>query len=137
MAGVITSVRFLVEGDSMQPGLASGQHLLVDRLAYRFRPPARGDVVVLRDPGQPGLHCIKRIIGLPGEHIRMELGWVFIDGHALEEPYSGGEVLSATPLPNQWLLDHGEYFVLGDRRQDSRDSRSFGPVQWSDIIGKA
>ena len=137
VAGVITSVRYMVDGDSMQPGLASNQHILVDRLAYRFRPPASGDMVVLRDPGQPGVHCIKRIIGLPGEHVRMELGRAFIDGRALEEPYSVGEELSVTPLPSQWLLDSGEYFVLGDHRQDSRDSRSFGPVQRGDIIGKA
>ncbi|MFC1935373.1 signal peptidase I [Chloroflexota bacterium] len=136
-ASLLSATRFVVEGDSMQPDLASWQHLLVSRLVYRLFLPSRGDLIVLRDPGQPGVHCVKRIIGLPGEHIRMEKGHVFIDGCPLEEPHIEGEDQSDTPFPNQWLLAHDQYFVLGDYREDSRDSRSFGPIRRGHIIGKA
>lgn len=136
-ASLLSARRFVVEGDSMEPGLTSCQHLLVNRLAYHFSTPSRGDVIVLRDPGQPGRHCVKRIIGLPGEHMLMEKGQVFIDGHPLEEPHIEGKGYSDTPFPNQWLLAHDQYFILGDRREDSRDSRSFGPIQPDHIIGKA
>ena len=130
------STRFLVEGDSMQPALASRQHLLVDRLAYRFQSPARGDVVVLRDPAQPGVHCVKRIVGLPGEHVQMEMGHVFINESLLDESYAAGRELAEAPFPRQWLLDKDEYLVLGDQRQDSRDSRAFGPVRRGDVVGR-
>lgn len=136
-ASLLSVTRFVVEGDSMQPGLASGHQILVDRLACRMFPPSRGEVIVVRDPGQPGVRCIKRIIGLPGEHIRMEKGQVFIDGHSLEEPHVEGKDRADSPFPNQWLLADDQYFVLGDRRQDSRDSRSFGPIRRDHIIGKA
>ena len=120
----------------MQPALASRQHLLVDRLAYRFQSPARGDVVVLRDPAQPGVHCVKRIVGLPGEHVRMEMGRVLINESPLDEPYAAGRDAAETPFPRQWLLDKDEYLVLGDQRQDSRDSRAFGPVRRGDVVGR-
>jgi signal peptidase I len=79
---------------------------------------------------------IKRIVGLPGEHIRMDGGSVAINGEALLEPYAQGNESVASPFPNQWVPDKAEYFVLGDQRQDSRDSRTFGPVRRSDIVGK-
>ncbi|MDO8750125.1 MAG: signal peptidase I [Dehalococcoidia bacterium] len=132
----LSSTRFLVEGDSMQPALASRQHLLVDRMAYRFQSPARGDVVVLRDPAQPGVHCVKRIVGLPGEHVRMEMGRVLINESPLDEPYAAGRDVAETPFPRQWLLDQDEYLVLGDQRQHSRDSRAFGPVRRGDVVGR-
>ena len=135
-ARLLCSRRFVVDGDSMEPGLADGQRLLVDRLVYRFLPPARGDVVVLRDPAQPGVHCVKHIVGLPGEHVQMEMGCVFVGGRPLDEPYAMGQEIAATPFPRQWLLDRDEYFVLGDRRQGSRDSRAFGPLGLRDIVGK-
>ena len=121
----------------MQPGLASQQHVLVNRLAYRFTPPHRGDVVVLHDPGLPSSDCIKRIIGLPGEHVQIDKGQVLIDGHPLEEPYVERDKSPGTPFPNQWLLDYDQYLVLGDWRQDSRDSRSFGPIRLGHVVGKA
>lgn len=135
-ARLLCSRRFVVDGDSMEPGLADGQRFLVDRLVYRFLPPARGDVVVLRDPAQPGVHCVKRIVGVPGEHVQMEMGRVFVGGRPLDEPYAMGQEIAATPFPRQWLLDRDEYFVLGDRRQGSRDSRAFGLVRRGDVVGR-
>ena len=117
----------------MQPALASRRHLLVDRRAYHSQSPERGDIVVLLDPGQPGVHCVKRIVGLPGEHVQMEMGHVFINESPLEEPYAAGKEMAETPFPRQWLLDGDEYLVLGDRRQHSRDR----PVPVEQIIGRA
>ena len=82
-----TLCRFSVSGDSMQPGLAHGDRMLVDRLAFSSTPPSRGDVIVLLDPGQPGVHCVKRVIGLPGEHVSISEGVVLIDDRPLHEPY--------------------------------------------------
>lgn len=132
----LSSARFTVEGDSMQPTLSSRQQLLVARGAYRVRLPARGDVVVLRDPGQPGVHCVKRVVGLPGEHVRMEMGRVFANESLLDEQYAAGREKAETPAPRQWLLDQDEYLVLGDQRQNSRDSRAFGPVRRGDLVGR-
>ena len=136
-ASLVTATRFVLEGASMEPDLAHGQYLLVNRLAYLFDAPRRGDLIVLRDPTQPAVNCIKRAIGLPEEHVQMQKGDVLVDGHPLDEPYIEEHRLSHTPFPNQWLLDVDEYFVLGDHRQDSRDSRSFGPIRRGHIIGKA
>ena len=121
----------------MQPGLAHGEKILVDRLAFSSTPLSRGDVIVLLDPGQPGVHCVKRVIGLPGEHVRISKGVVLINDHPLYEPYLAKPAPEDTPSPSQWLLWDEEYLVLGDFRQDSRDSRSFGPIHASHIVGKA
>ena len=121
----------------MQPGLAHGEKILVDRLAFSSATPSRGDVVFLLDPSQPGVHCVKRVIGLPGEHVKISEGVVLIDYRPLHEPYLAKPVPKDTPFPSQWQLWDEEYLVLGDFRQDSRDSRSFGPVHASRIVGKA
>ena len=121
----------------MQPGLAHGEKILVDRLAFSPTPPSRGDVIVLLDPGQPGVHCVKRVIGLPGEHVRISRGVVLIDDRPLREPYLAEPAPTDTPSPGQWLLADREYMVLGDFRQNSRDSRAFGPIDASHIVGKA
>ena len=120
----------------MRPMLTDGQRLLVSRLAYHRSPPQRGDLVVLRDPIQPDMRYVKRIVGLPGEHVQMDGGNVAIDGEALVEPYAQGSESATSPFPNQWVPDETEFFVLGDQRRDSRDSRTFGPVRGHDIIGK-
>lgn len=120
----------------MRPLLADGHRLLVSRLAYHQSPPQRGDLVVLRDPVQPDMRYVKRIVGLPREHVQMDGGNVAIGGKALVEPYAQGSESAPNPFPNQWVQDETEYFVLGDRRQDSRDSRTFGPVGRRNIIGK-
>ncbi len=92
---------------------------------------------MVRDHSSPSVHYVKRIVALPGEHIQIDKGSVFIDDRPLEEPYAQGKDDAPTPFPNQWLLDNEQYFILGDNRQDSRDSRSFGPAERSQIIGRA
>ena len=131
---LLSTTRYLVDGDSMQPSLAGGQHILVSRMACRFGDPSRGSVVVLRDPGQDGRHCIKRIIGLPGEHIQIDGSQILIDGYVLRESYRHETPQSC--YTSQWVLGADEFFVLGDYRQNSRDSRSFGPIQRHNIIGE-
>ncbi len=128
---------FLVSGASMEPTFENGDYLLVDELAYRFREPARGEVIVFRYPGDERSFYIKRIIGLPGERVVVENGTVEIwngDGEAvLHEPYlsplaRGGDLFDVT-------LGEGEYFMMGDNRNFSFDSRSWGPLARGDIMG--
>jgi signal peptidase I len=159
LADFLTAVRFVVHGNSMQPNFVRDQYILVSRLSYLEDGPARGDVVVLRHPCQGRRNYIKRIIGMSGENIRVEGGRVFVNGQLLEEPYlnieSGlpnyydegiGRLSDPTPIglldePDEQvyecLLGDGQYFVMGDNRAHSDDSRSFGPVDRKLIVGKA
>ena len=121
----------------MEPTLSHGQYLLVSRLSYKWHSPARGDIVVAHDPGQPGTDCIKRIIGLPGEHVRIGDGRVYINDRPIQEPYLLEEAWSSAAPMNLWLLEEDEYAVLGDNRNDSRDSRRFGPISRQHLLGKA
>ncbi len=122
-----------VYGQSMEPTLHTNDRVILDKLTYRFRPPQRGDVVVLQ-LNKKGPHLIKRIVGLPGETIAIHDGRVYINGQPLDEPYLNGPTkgyLAPTHIPP------GHYFVLGDNRQASNDSRSFGPVAREHIQGRA
>ena len=121
----------------MEPGLRDGDHLLIDRLACRRAPPARGDVVVLYGFDSADRAYIKRIIGLPGETVLLEQEGMTVDGHPLHEPYLDA---MAVPPPYQgleWELGADQFFVLGDNRRDSWDSRRFGPVARDQLVGVA
>ena len=137
----VTVRQFWVVGPSMEPGLHSGELVLVNQLAYRFGSPHRGDVVVLHPPSDPdGQPYIKRIIGLPGDVITVTTTAIIVDGVKLREPYI--YPLGPDEIENTSVLDHqkigpNEYFVLGDHRTDSTDSRVFGGVPRQNIIGKA
>jgi len=122
--------RFLVHGNSMAPALEWGQRLLVSRLAYRIRRPARGDLVVLRHPSRPEMLLVKRIIGVPGDDIRLDGGVLSVGGTAASIARGG---LIAGP---RWRLRTEEYFVAGERLEASGDSRTFGPVHRSALVGK-
>ncbi len=146
------SVPFVVRGDSMCPNFAPDQYVLVRRLR-RNKGPGRGDVVVFRHHLRPGMDLLKRVVGLPGDRVRVRQGRVYVDGRMLEEPY-----LSSVPRPVEgagtpdapgrpdaeveWALHDGQYFVLGDNRDPSHpgrpdDSRRFGPVELTSIVGAA
>jgi signal peptidase I len=119
----------------MEPALRDGQYLLVNKLAYKFSHPRRGDIVVFPSPQDRRRVLIKRIVGLPGEEVAIVSGQVYINGVALDEPY----ILKAN-ANGSWgprVLGPNEYLVLGDNRDNSNDSRSFGPISEEDIIGKA
>lgn len=129
---------FVVEGASMSPTFETGDYLIVDEISLALRPPERGEVVVLRYPRDPSKHFIKRIIGLPGEKVSIANGAVTIttvDGQkiALDEPYI--ELPSAAS--SEATLGPDDYFVMGDNRAGSYDSRVWGPVPRALIVGRA
>jgi len=124
--------RYIVEGASMQPNFETGEWIIVNRLPYLLGEPQRGDVVILDFP-EPQEDLIKRLIGLPGETVAIHDGLVFINGVPLNEPY-----INAMPrYSGEWTLGPDEFFVLGDNRNNSRDSHAFGPVARDRIIGRA
>lgn len=138
LAWVLRSVLiqpYRVEGSSMESSLHDSERLFINRLVYRLHPPRRGEVVVV-DLANEGITIIKRIVGLAGETIEIKDGSVFIDGERLEEPYLTQATLNSYG-PVQIPAEH--YFVMGDNRQNSRDSRniSVGFVAHSQIKGEA
>lgn len=137
---------FKVEGASMESTLLPAEHVLVDKLTPRWAPYARGDIVVLDPPdaaGGGGTPFIKRVIGVAGDVVRLEDGVVYVNGEALDEPYlfsSNGIPETTDPLPGgltEWLVPDGQLLVFGDHRQESADSRLFGPVEVSHVLGRA
>ena len=131
---------FVVVGASMDPTFSTGQFLLVDRLTYDFRAPARDEVIVFKYPNNPSQDYIKRVIGLPGETVIIRDGAVSIEATAsstpvaLDEPYIEPSHASHDDL--SVTLDSSHYFVMGDNRAESSDSRVWGPLPASDIIGR-
>lgn len=130
---------FVVEGESMYPTFDSGDYLIVDELTYHFSDPKRGDVIVFRYPGDESVFYIKRVIGLPGETVSITEGVVTItkpDGTTLEleEPYVVAEDATYT---ESTLVGPGEYFVMGDNRPRSSDSRVWGLLPEREIMGRA
>jgi signal peptidase I len=125
--------RFQVRGSSMEPTLHDGQYLVVSKLAYWFRPPERGDIVVFRPPNGLSDDYIKRIVGLPGEQIEIRDEAVWMDGVLLDESY----LVNPGSYSGEWSLGDGEYFVLGDNRSNSSDSHSWGVLPQENVVGKA
>jgi signal peptidase I len=129
---------FVVSGASMEPSFYNGNYLLIDELTYRFREPERGEVIVFRYPGDNKSYYIKRIIALPGEHVSIEGGTVTVttrEGKTeeLSEPYLGDRTTNGAF--DHTLLE-GEYFVMGDNRNFSFDSRSWDkPLTRGNIVG--
>ncbi len=128
------TARIRVESVSMKPNLIEGDFVLVNRLAYRFSSPQRGDVIVFKYPPDPNTTpYIKRIIGLPGDHIEIHNSQVFVNGNLLSEPY----LKTTTERGGQWTVPDKSLFVMGDNRNNSSDSRAWGMVPYDNIIGKA
>jgi signal peptidase I len=127
---------FKVEGTSMQPRLSEDERILVNKMAYRIWPVARGDVVVFWFPGDPGRSFIKRVIGLPGDVVKIRQGQVLVNGEYLDEPYVPDAFREAQDY-GPVRVEDGYYFVLGDHRSVSNDSRSWGMVPEDLIYGKA
>ncbi len=125
--------RFEIDGSSMEPNLHHDERVIVDKVTYLVGQPQRGDVVVFALENQPKDY-IKRVIGLPGETIEISNGVVYVDGRPLEEPYALPAPGDARPAVR---LAADEYFVMGDNRGNSQDSRSFGPIRRGDIVGRA
>jgi signal peptidase I len=155
-------LNFRVDGNSMEPTLHNAEMLIVNRRAYfsfdqnailsvlpgveraeaneryLFNPPKRGDIIVFRPPGGRTEPYIKRIIGLPGEQVEINNGTVYVNGTPLDEPYvSSSTTWRGGGEGSSLVVPEGEYFVLGDNRSNSSDSRVFGTVPMGNIIGKA
>jgi len=135
---------FYVKGASMEPNFHDHEYLLIDEISYRFRIPERGEVVVFRFPLDRSQYFIKRIIGLPGETVEIKDGHIYIynneykDGFQLDEDEYLASDLKTNPLnSNRVELKDDEYFVMGDNRPLSLDSREFGSVQGDLIVGRA
>ena len=131
---------FYVKGQSMEPSFYSGEYLIIDELTYRFREPERGEVFVIKAPlATTKDFYLKRVVALPGERVRVEDTKVIVynneypKGIVLEESYLTEE----TPGSTNYTLGPDQYFVLGDNRDASFDSRRFGPIDRSDIVGRA
>jgi signal peptidase I len=139
-----TTARYVVEGQSMQPNLHTGQFLIVSKLSYMevgnlftIGSPQRGDVIVFDYPNNPTDDYVKRIIGLPGETVTInERGEVIIDGVLLDEPYLDTRVPYRKEA-GTWIVPAGKYFVMGDNRNSSSDSRSWDALDGDYIVGKA
>jgi signal peptidase I len=143
---------FEVEQDSMVPTIVEHEYVLIDKLSPRFSDYNRGDIVVFQPPAgyeQGGVPFIKRVIGLPGDTVSLENGRVFVtpaDGSAvpLSEPYvvkASNKTAPTVPRDaegtSEWMVPAGEYFVMGDNRPESQDSRFFGPIERDSIVGRA
>lgn len=127
-------------GDSMRPAVLDGDIVLVNRMIYDASKPKRGDIIVFKPNGNENSRSyIKRIIGLPGETVQIKDGEIYIDGEKLEEKYETTAIEDAGTASEEITLDGDEYFVLGDNRRNSEDSRmaDIGNVKRSEIEGKA
>lgn len=127
------SARVRVDGFSMLPTLQDGEFILVNRLAYRFGTPQRGDIIVFHYPPDPKQDLIKRVIGLPGDTVSIQNGVVRVNNELLNEPY----VAQPPRYTGNWVVPAGHLFVLGDNRNDSSDSHSWGMLPFENIVGKA
>ncbi len=137
---------FKVDGQSMEDSFLDGQYVLVDRISRTWSPYARGQVVVFQPPAgiEDGNYpFIKRVIGVAGDTVSLRAGRVYVNGAPLDEPYlfrgPAGQVQPTDPLTPQtsWTVPDGDLFVMGDHREVSEDSRAFGPIPISSVIGRA
>lgn len=138
---------FIVDGESMMPNFVNNEYILAEKISYLTGEPRRGDVIVFRYPGNPNVSYIKRVIGMPGETVKIENATVTIinsehpNGIALDESYLSAGTLTlatgSTSGPFTKTIDPNEYFVMGDNRQHSSDSREWGVLPKSNIIGRA
>jgi signal peptidase I len=134
----LLTARFIVEGPSMQPNFFTGQFVIVSRLNYMLSEPTHGDVVVFHYPNNPEEDYIKRVIGVPGDTIEIRDTQVYVNGVLIEEPYIN-EACNRSSCPDRVYptLGADEYFVMGDNRNHSSDSRRFGAVNRRFIVGEA
>jgi len=130
-----------IKGASMMPNFPDGEYLLTDKVTYRFNGPERGDVIVFEAPTNNGEEFIKRIIGLPGNKVSIKSGSVFIDGKKLTEPYLSDNIYTSAGRfleeGAEVLVPEDEFFVLGDNRSHSSDSRAFSFIGKDKITGRA
>jgi signal peptidase I len=125
-----------VEGTSMLPGLDDQERIFINKFVYSFEPIERGDVVVFRYPRDPSKSYIKRVIAVPGDRVSIDQGHVYVNDERLSEPYVPAEYVDDR-TEKETVVPRGCYYLLGDHRSSSSDSRDFGPVNRRFIYGKA
>lgn len=131
-----------INGQSMDPTFHNGEYILTNKVEYKFEEPKRGDIVIFKSPRNKDIDYIKRVIGLPGERVKLENNAFYINGTRLDETayldpgiiIFGGSYLTEG---SEIVVPEGKYFVAGDNRPHSSDSREFGPIAKEDFIGKA
>src|SRR5690606_18760557 len=124
--------RYRIDGNSMNPTLLNGEYLIISNFAYQLDEPERGDIIVFRHP-RSELNLIKRVIGLPGDTIEVQNGRVIVNGTPIDEPY-----IQAPPTySSSWVVPDGQFFVLGDNRNNSSDSHAWRSLPDDHILGKA
>jgi signal peptidase I len=130
----VVTARIRVDGSSMEPTLLNGEFVLVNKLAYKFGTPKLGEVIVFHYPRDPKQEYIKRVIGVAGNTVVISDGHVYIDDELIQEPY-----IAASPTygPQHWIVPPGSLFVLGDNRNNSSDSHTWGMVPEEYVVGKA
>jgi signal peptidase I len=129
----VISARIRVDGASMEPTLATGEYVVVNRLSYRLGTPQRGDIIVFHPPLDPQEEYIKRVIGLPGDEVEVKNGTVYVNGQSLNETYLD----TKTNYLGSWTVPADQLFVLGDNRNNSSDSHQWGTVAMDSVVGKA
>jgi signal peptidase I len=125
---------YKVEGYSMEPTLGDGQYLLINKVGMHFHQPERGDIIVFQYPLDPSKSFVKRVIGLPGDTVEVRDRETIVDGKVLTEPYIKAPANGIYP---RTTVPAGSYFVMGDNRNNSSDSRSWGMLPYKDVIGEA
>jgi signal peptidase I len=133
----LASARFVVEGRSMYPNFDNDQFIIVSRVNYMLAEPKRGEIVVFEYPNDPRQDYIKRVIGLPGDTVEIRDTQVYVNGKMLNEPYINEPCTPSSCADNAWTLGPDQFFVMGDNRNHSSDSRAFGPVERHFIVGEA
>jgi signal peptidase I len=129
---------YIVDGSSMEETYHNNEYLLVDQITYRFREPKIGEVIVFHPPIDENTNYIKRIIGLPGDTVEIQNNTVSVNGHVIAEPFTYPNSITRTfESDYKVTLKEKEYFVMGDNREHSSDSREWGPVPKSDIVGRS
>ncbi len=124
--------RYRIDGSSMNPTLQDGEYLIINNVTYLMDDPEQGDIVVFRHPRNE-LNLIKRVVGVPGDHIEVSNGTVWVNGEAQEEPF----IADSPNYGGNWDVPEGELFVLGDNRNNSSDSHSWGFLPEENLLGKA
>ena len=125
-----------VEGTSMLPGLEDQERIFINKFVYNWEPVARGDIIVFHYPNDPSKSYIKRVVGVSGDRVVIDKGRVYVSGRLLRETYVPAQFIDFRSYPESVVPPHA-YFVLGDHRSLSSDSRDFGPVEEKYVIGKA
>lgn len=129
---------YIVEGQSMEQSFQNNDYLITEKISFRFREPQRGEVVIFHPPDNPSVNYIKRIVGLPEDKVEVKDGSVFVNDEKIYEPYLKSNEETLSPKNNDYVytLKEGEYFVFGDNRNHSRDSREIGAIPEENIVSR-